>query len=224
MAPYTDNENKVWATVCSELATLHKRHSFKDYLVAKKKIELPENAILQISSLNKQLHSLSTFQYHPVAGLIEPIDFLQGLEQNTFYSTQYIRHESKPFHTPEPDVIHEMIGHAPSFIIPEICRLSNIFGETAIRVKNKVQQVINVYWFTLEFGMVYEDNECKAFGAGLLSSVDELKRSQGMTALPFDLDKISQTAFDPTAIQPFYFAAESFEHLIEATTVWLKNL
>lgn len=223
-APYTKNEELVWQSVLAELAPLHQSFAAKEYLDAQTKLELPTDSILQIATLNKRLNDSSDFQFQPVAGLIEPWVFLESLAKMVFLSTQYIRHESKPFYTPEPDVIHEMVGHGPSFYIPEICQLSQVFGETAQRAKDKVQQVINAYWFTLEFGMVYENGQCKAIGAGLLSSVDELKRSQEINPLPFDLEKISRTEFDPSAIQPFYFAAESFGHLIKATTSWLNTL
>ena len=35
--------------------------------------------------------------------------------------------------------------------------------------------VCQIYWFTVEFGLCRQDNEIKAFGAGLLSSFGELE-------------------------------------------------
>ena len=225
-APYTENEHQVWKNVYRQLDGLHKKHAFSRYLDAKSKLQLPKDTIQQLSTLNKKLQVDSQYRFQPVAGLIEPKIFLHSLANKVFLSTQYIRHESKPFYTPEPDVIHELIGHAPTFLIPEMEFLNIEFGKAALRTKSDdtILKIINAYWHTIEFGLVFENDELKAFGAGLLSSVDEIKRAIDLPPQPFELEKMSQTSFDPTVQQPLYFAAPSFLALVESTTTWLKTI
>jgi phenylalanine-4-hydroxylase len=223
---YTDDEQRVWATVLKALEPLHARYAPKSYLDAWPKVGFDPVRIPQLVEVSERLKPLTDFTYAPVAGLITPTEFLVSLSERVFLGTQYMRHPSMPLYTPEPDVIHELVGHAPSLADPRYVEVSRLFGVAAAKADEATtEKLIRTYWYTLEFGLVREGGEVKAVGAGLLSSFGELGRFEKESRLlPFDLETVFRTPYDPTTYQPALFVGESEQGMLDTLTRWLGGL
>jgi phenylalanine-4-hydroxylase len=222
---YTDVENDVWRTVWTQLAPLHDRFACRAYHDAAAMLSLDRTKLPQLSALNRAL-APHGFRMLPVAGLVSARTFLTYLARRAFLSTQYVRHASRPFYTPEPDVIHELIGHAVTLVHPVFVELSFLFGEAMVAEPDddRAQEIARAYWYTLEFGAVRERGELKVYGAGLLSSFGELQRFQTDAELrPLDLDAAARIPFDPTDYQSVVFIADDLDGLPDLVRAWLAR-
>ncbi|MBA2734105.1 MAG: phenylalanine 4-monooxygenase [Acidobacteria bacterium] len=216
-APYTDEEHEVWRLVREALEPAHGRHACAEYLECVEKLELPRDRIPQLRELSEKVQSISGFRLEPVAGLVEPRVFLESLAGGVFLSTQYIRHHSTPFYTPEPDVVHEILGHAVTLGGERFAELNRLVGEAVKRTKSAeaLERLSRVYWFTIEFGVLRERGEIKAYGTGLLSSAGELEVLGQAELRPLDLEAASRQEYDPTNYQPVLYCADSFKAMFE---------
>lgn len=214
-AEYTDQEHEVWALVSRELALKHRVYATVEYLDAAERLELPADRIPQLQEVSELLEPLTGFRYIPAAGLVPLREFYGVLADGYFHSTQYIRHHSTPLYTPEPDVIHEVIGHANALASDRYSRLYRLAGNAARRVQGEsaLEFVSKVFWFTLEFGVMTDRGELRAYGAGILSSYGEIEEFRGMDIRPLNLVAMGTTQYDITKYQDVLFRAESLEHL-----------
>jgi phenylalanine-4-hydroxylase len=73
--------------------------------------------------------------------------------------------------------------------------------------------VADVFWFSMEFGVIAEHGELKAYGAGILSSYGEMDEFRQMEIRPLDLHQMGTLNYDITAYQPVLFRAEGMDHL-----------
>lgn len=222
-APYTPEEHEVWRRIWEALRPAHEAHACTEYLECVRRLELPVERIPQLREVAAKVEALSGFRLEPVAGLVEPRVFLESLADNVFLSTQYIRHHSTPLYTPEPDVAHEIIGHAVTLASGPLAELNRLVGRAVKRTKSTeaLERLARVYWFTIEFGVLREDGKVKAYGTGLLSSAGELEAMHGAELRPLDLEAASRQDFDPTDYQPILFCADSFEEMYRALRAYL---
>ena len=216
-APYTDLEHGVWKKIWEALGPAHREHACAEYLDCLERLAFDSDRIPQLDEVSRKVEAISGFRLEPVAGLVEPRVFLESLARGVFLSTQYIRHHSTPLYTPEPDVAHEIIGHAVTLASKRLAELNRLFGEAVARthVASEMDRLARVYWFTIEFGVLRENGEIKAYGTGLLSSAGELAEMHKAELRPLNLEVAANSVFDPTHYQAVLFCADSFEQMYE---------
>ena len=154
----------------------------------------------------------------PAEGALPYRTFYEYIAQRGFPVTQFIRHGSHPEFTPEPDMIHDCLGHVPPLMNQDYAELLTLIGK-AVATTQRGDQVLALKrfsWFSIEFGLMEEAGETKVFGAGILSSTGEIPYSINSPEVkrePFVTDVVINTDYDPSRMQDHLFIAPSFPFL-----------
>jgi phenylalanine-4-hydroxylase len=219
---YTQNERDTWNLVSRVLIPLQDRYSCRAYLEGREALNLPIDRLPQLDEVSATMEATTGFMLAPVGGLLEKGEFLSMLQHKVMRCTPYMRHHTYPFFTPEPDIVHELRGHAPMFMHQPFVELSMRIGRAAEAAVNsgdhELLELIGLfYWYTVEYGLIREDGEVKIFGAGTNGGVQDLLRSIDplIEKHPFSLKAIEALSIDYDAPQQVFFVAESFEQIIE---------
>jgi phenylalanine-4-hydroxylase len=178
-----------------------------------------EDKIPDLEVASRFLKERTGFRLRPVAGQLTPRDFLSSLAFRIFCCTQYIRHRSEPFYSPEPDVCHEMLGHVPMLSDPAFAEFSQEIGLACLGAPDEyVDKLSSLYWYSVEFGICMESDGLKGYGAGVLSSAAEMKNaieSNEVQRLPFDAHKMAEQKISYVGLQNTYYYPETFEEAMK---------
>nr|CAH8869072.1 unnamed protein product [Trichobilharzia regenti] len=227
---YTQEEIETWGAVYTRMKSLHSTKACKEYIegfqLLEKYCNYNSKLIPQLRTVSEFMHKTSGFRIRPVAGLVTPRDFLASLAFRVFQSTQYIRHHSRPLHTPEPDCIHELIGHIPMLVNRKFADFSQEIGLASLGAsEEEVSKLSTLYWFTVEFGLCYENGETRAMGAGIMSSPGELENafSEDSVKEPLDINKAAVQVYDDVGYQQIYFVTQSVQSMKQALRNYLNT-
>jgi phenylalanine-4-hydroxylase len=191
-----------------------------EILTARGRLDLPADRVPHLDEVTAGLAASSGFEFRAVPGLVPVEEFFGSLAAGRFLSTQYVRHHASPLYTPEPDIIHEVIGHGTCLADPDLAALHRSAGQAMLRMETEQgrQFVADVFWFSAEFGVVqpHRDAAPKAYGAGLLSSVGELDHfATGARIVPVDIAAMGTVAYDIAHYQPVLFSASSIGSAVD---------
>lgn len=177
------------------------------------------NKLTELAELNEFLKKESDFSLLPVSGLLTPRIFLFFLSLRIFTSTQYIRIKDGLYFNGEPDYFHEILGHFPMLANKKFADFSQKIGKASIGASEQIiKELVNIYWFTIEFGLIRQSNKLKVFGAGPISSINELdefdKGSEvNINYHNLDFEKMQTSYYDYYNPVKNYFIAESMDEL-----------
>eukprot|EP00397_Hematodinium_sp_SG-2012_P046645 GEMP01052782.1.p1 GENE.GEMP01052782.1~~GEMP01052782.1.p1 ORF type:complete len:472 (-),score=50.48 GEMP01052782.1:155-1570(-) len=248
---YTPAEIETWGVIWDKIKPLHSKWACSPYNAAFEKLEkhcgFARNNIPQLDDISNFLQQTTGFSLKPVPGLLSARDFLNALAFRVFYSTQYVRHGGNPFYTPEPDCVHELIGHVPLFADPDFADFSQEIGLASLGASDEdIMKLSSIYWFTIEFGLMEELGQRKVYGAGILSSFGEMEwscadepsmevREKGgvlrdypdLTSpkvIPLNTHVAAATMYPITTYQPLYFSVKSFAELKDTMSEFCDSL
>jgi phenylalanine-4-hydroxylase len=222
---YSEEEHEVWRTVCRELRPKHEALAIDEFVEALEAVALPTDHVPNLDEVSERVEPLTGFRYVPAPGLVPLREFYGDLRDRRFHSTQYVRHPAQPLYTPEPDIVHEVIGHGHLLATPTFSRLHQLTGEATHRLAGdeNLRFLSRVFWFTVEFGVVVEGGELRAYGAGILSSYGEIDEFRRMELRPLNLVEMGTATYDITHYQPVLYRAESLDEVREVVGGFLSS-
>ena len=196
---------------------MHVKHASRIYLQAKRTLGISESEIPQLRHLSERIERETRMRLVPAEGPLPYRTFYSYIADRGFPVTQFIRHGSHPEFTPEPDMVHDCLGHVPPLMNQDYAELLTLIGKAVVTTRHgeQVLALKRFSWFSIEFGLIEEDGETKIFGAGIMSSTGEIpfSLSNDVEHRPFVTDDVIETDYDPSRMQDLLFIIPSFSFL-----------
>ena len=225
---YTDEEHGVWQDLINSQLKHIPKYCCEEYIDAVEHIQFATSHIPQCSELTERIYPRTQWRLLPVSALISFGKFFEMLNRREFPAAAFIRRRDEFEYLKEPDIFHELFGHAPMLTNPHIANLSHAIGKAGIEARPEdYSWLARLNWFTMEFGLLKANDDIKAYGAGLCSSISELKystESEEAERKPFDIIDLLRTPYRIDIHQPIYFVLDSLEQLSELAKENLLDL
>jgi phenylalanine-4-hydroxylase len=217
---YTEEEHARWRLLYARQAKLMKRYAAQEFVDGTLTLDAGDG-IPDLEIASARLSAKTGWRLVAVPGLIPETDFFAHLARRQFPVTNWIRRADEIDYLVEPDIFHDFFGHVPLLFDPvfaDFLQLYGVKGQEADRL-GMTQYLARLYWYTVEFGLIREGGQMKAYGAGILSSFAETSFSiddKSPNRIEFDLERVMNTLYRIDDFQETYFALESFADLFAA--------
>ncbi|MGR5065418.1 phenylalanine 4-monooxygenase [Photobacterium sp. DNB22_13_2] len=231
------SENQVWHDLVQRQLACIEGRACQAYIDGLDLLKLPQDRPPQLSEINEVLQSTTGWECVAVPALINFDRFFALLANKQFPVATFLRRREEFDYLQEPDFFHEIFGHCAMLTNPAFAAFTHTYGNLGAKA-NSAQRVYlaRLYWFTVEFGLLQQQDGLRIYGGGILSSPGETQYSltgKGVSGTssasdqdlvidetrplykPFDPVDIMRTPYRIDIMQPLYFILEDIKQLYE---------
>ena len=221
---YTATDHQVWATLFRRQREVLVGRACDAFLDAQDAMGMTPDAIPKFTDLNVALRAATGWELVGVEGLLPELVFFDHLANRRFPVTWWIRKPEQMDYLSEPDLFHDLFGHVPLLMDPVFADYLECFGHGGVKAHGIGEEALmllsRLYWYTVEFGLIRQDDGLRIYGSGIVSSKGEsihCLESDAPNRLGFDLERIMRTRYRIDTYQKTYFVIDSFDQLMKAT-------
>ncbi|WP_322493702.1 amino acid hydroxylase [Chloroflexus sp.] len=214
---YTEEDHAVWATLCARQVPRLERYACRLFRAGFRQLNLDLTRLPDPAQVSERLVGFTGWTLCDAQNeYLNPTEWFEHIAERRFPVTNYIRRMDELDFTPMPDLFHEYIGHLAFFTDRRFAEIAQAFGPLYFAGDERQRlEIARLWWYSIEFGLIRENGELRAFGAGLLSSIGELDHAfaPDTPREPFDIRRVANTPGAAYSMHETYFILEDLEHV-----------
>ena len=219
---YGLEEHRIWDELYQRQIGLMPGHACREFMRGLERLNLGRGGVPDFSEMSEELRSLTGWSVVPVPMLIPDHVFYYHLANRRFPAGNFIRSRAQFDYIQEPDVFHDVFGHVPLLTDPIFASYMQAYGRAGWKALkyNRLKALSALYWYTVEFGLILEDEQLRIYGAGILSGPTETVFSiegRSPNRIHLNVDRVMRTDYTISDLQATYFVIESFRELFHLT-------
>lgn len=219
---YTADAHHIWDALCARQMEILPGRAASAFLRGLDRLDLGRGGVPEFTRLSAELGALTGWSVVPVPMLIPDHVFFWHLANRRFPAGNFIRTRETFDYIEEPDVFHDVFGHVPMLTDPVFADYMQEYGRAGWKAMryNRLKSLGALYWYTVEFGLLMEQGELRAYGAGILSGPAEVVfalEAASPNRIFLNVDRVMRTDYVIDDLQPTYFVIESFADLYRQT-------
>ena len=221
---YSASDHDVWRQLYQRQREILIGRACDEFLQAQDAMGMTERQIPKFTELNHVLEAATGWTLMGVEGLLPELDFFDHLANRRFPVTWWIRRPDQIDYIEEPDLFHDLFGHVPLLMNPLFADYMAAYGRGGVKAHgigpDALQNLTRLYWYTVEFGLIQQQDGLRIYGSGIVSSKGEsihCLESEAPNRIGFDLTRIMRTRYRIDSYQKTYFVIDSFKQLMDAT-------
>jgi phenylalanine-4-hydroxylase len=222
---YTKQDHETWSILFRRQTELVMKRASSSFNQGLEKVDADPDKIPELEAVNNRLSRYTDWSLVPARDLVQTQDLFRLLSRKQFPVSINIRSREDLDFAKVPDIFHDFYGHVPLLTNPAFADFLVSYANLSLKCLNDEEAVgwlERLFWYTVETGLIYEEDIAKPYGAAIITSSTEICHVT-QTNVPrekFNVQAVVNTPFSTDRVQPTYFIIESLNHL----SVYLEEL